>query len=161
MSTHRGTRQLDPAATLGRRARRSWRRVERRAVADHERWLAGQLRGLAAARTPVFCGAGAEPGATPAGIVDLRLRGWQLLLAGVAASPRADLDRAARLGRLRLAGAGRYGRFWWIEIVTDGAAAGEKVVLLAARLRLTRAGGGHHRTAAPRPAGYLGLSGAR
>jgi hypothetical protein len=133
--------------------------VERRAVADHERWLAGQLRGLAAARVPVFCGSG--PGPTPAGLVDLRLRGWQLLLAGVAASPRADLERAARLGRLRLAAAGRYGRFWWVEIVTDGGAAGEKVVLLAARLRLTRAGGGHDRPAAPRPAGYLGLSGAR
>jgi len=110
-------------------------------------WAAESAAGQATART--------------AGIVRLRLRGWQLLLAGVAAAPRADLERASRQGRLRLDAAGRYGRFWWIEIVSDGAAVGEKVVLLGSHLRLTPTGGGHESAAAPRPAGHLGVSGAR
>jgi hypothetical protein len=161
MGTESGARQLDPVANLGIRARRSWRRVERRAVAEHEQWLAASLRQLAAARVSVFWaaeGAGGQATARAAGIVRLKLRGWQLLLAGVAAGPRADLERASRQGRLRLAGAGRYGRFWWIEVVSDGAAAGEKVVLLGSHLRLTPAGGGRDVAAAPRPAGYLGAS---
>jgi hypothetical protein len=138
--------------------------VERRAVADHEQWLAAKLRRLAAAKVSVFWAAESAAGQTTArtaGIVRLRLRGWQLLLAGVAAGPRADLERAGRQGRLRLDAAGRYGRFWWIEIVSDGAAVGEKVVLLGSHLRLTPTGGGHDPAAAPRPAGHLGVSGAR
>jgi len=99
--------------------------------------------------------------ARTAGIVRLRLQGWQLLLAGVASGPRGDLERAGRRGRLRLGAAGRYGRLWWIEIVSDGAAAGEKVVLLGSHLRLTPAGGGHDPAAAAPPAGLLGVSGAR
>ena len=162
MSTESGARHLDPVANMGIRARWSWRRVERRAVADHERWLAAQLGGLAAARVPVFGAADRDGQATArtAGIVRLRLPGWQLLLAGVASGPRADLEHAGRRGRLRLGAAGRYGRLWWIEIVSDGAAAGEKVVLLGSRVRLTPAGGGQGPAAAPQPAGHLGLSGA-
>jgi hypothetical protein len=161
VGTESGARHQDPVANLGIRARWSWRRVERRAAADHEQWLAAKLRRLTVAQVPVFWAAEGTAGRTTAGIVRLRLRGWQLLLAGVAAGPRADLERAARQGRLRLDAAGRYGRFWWIEIVSDGAAAGEKVVLLGSHLRLTPAGGGHAAAAAPRPAGQLGLSGAR
>jgi hypothetical protein len=164
MSTESGARHLDPVANMGIRARWSWRRLERRAVADHERWLAAKLRRLAAAQVPVFWAAESAAGqatARTAGIVRLRLQGWQLLLAGVASGPRADLERAGRRGRLRFGGAGRYGRLWWIEIVSDGAAAGEKVVLLGSHVRLTPAGGGHDPAAAPRPAGHLGVSGAR
>jgi hypothetical protein len=166
MSTESGARHLDPVANMGIRARWSWRRVERRAVADHERWLAAQLRRLAAARVPVFGAAETAADATArtartAGIVRLRLQGWQLLLAGVASGPRADLEHAGRRGRLRLGAAGRYGRLWWIEVVSDGAAAGENVVLLGSRVRLTPAGGGHDPAADPQPAGHLGLSGAR
>ena len=138
-----GVGHLDPLANLGIRARWSWRRVERRAVADHEQWLAAKLRGLAAAKVSVFGPPLSTAGQTTAGIVRLRLRGWHLLLAGVASGPRAELERTARQGRLRLDAAGRYGRFWWIEIVSDGAARGEKVVLLGSHLRLTPAGGGH------------------
>jgi len=164
MSTESGARHLDPVANMGIRARRSWHRVERRAVADHERWLAAKLHRLAAARVPVFGATESAAGhatARTAGIVRLRLQGWQLLLAGVASGPRGDLERAGRRGRLRLDAAGRYGRLWWIEIVSDGAAAGEKVVLLGSHVRLTPAGGGHHPAAAPPPAGLLGVSGAR
>jgi hypothetical protein len=161
MGTESGARHLDPVAKLRIRARWSWRRMERRAVADHEHWLGAKLHGLAAEKVSVFGAAPSTAGQTAAGIVRLRLRGWQLLLAGVASGPRADLERAGRQGRLRLAAAGRYGRFWWIEVVRDGAAAGEKVVLLGSHLRLTPAGGGHGSAAAPRPAGHLDVVGAR
>jgi hypothetical protein len=161
MSTESGARHRDPVANLGIVARWSWRRVERRAVAQHERWLAAKLGRLAANGVPVFQAAGrpADPAgrAATAGIVDLRLPGWQLLLGGVAAGPYAELEHAGRRGRLRLDAAGRYGKQWWIEIVRDGAPAGEKVVLLGSHLRLTRTRGGHDAPRPPRPAGQLGL----
>jgi hypothetical protein len=96
-----------------------------------------------------------------AGIVRMRCPGWQLLIAGVASGPRADLEHDARQGRLRLDAAGRYGKFWWIEIATDSGARGEKVVLLGSRLQLIPASGGHGRAAPPRPVGHLALLDAR
>jgi hypothetical protein len=164
MSTDFGDGDLDPAANLGIKARWSWRRVERRAVAAHERWLAAKLRRLTAAKVPVTWvteSAANQVADRAAGIVRMRRPGWQLLLAGVAAGPRADLEHAARQGRLRLEAAGRYGKFWWIEIATDSAAHVEKVVLLGSHLQLIPAGGGRGWAAAPRPAGHLALSGAR
>ena len=160
MSTDPGARHLDPTANLGIRARWSWRRAERRAVAEHERWLAAKLRRLTAARVPVFWmmeSAANQVADMTAGIVRMRRPGWQLLLAGVASGPRADLERAARRGRLRLDAAGRYGKFWWIEIATDGARRDEKVVLLGSHLQLIPASGGHGWAAAPRPVGHLAL----
>jgi len=164
MSTDFGASHLDPIANLGIRARWSWRRAERRAVAEHERWLLAKLRRLAAARGPVFWvteSAASQVADMTAGIVRMRRPGWQLLLAGVASGPRADLERAARQGRLRLDAAGRYGKLWWLEIVTDSAARGEKVVLLGSHLRLIPASGGTGWAAAPRPAADLALPGAR
>lgn len=164
MGTDFEIRDLDPTANLGIRARWSWRRAERRAVAEHERWLAAKLRRLTAARFPVFWvteSAANRVADMTTGIVRMRRPGWQLLMAGVASGPRADLERAARQGRLRLDAAGRYGKFWWIEIATDSAARGEKVVLLGSHLRLIPASGGHGRAAAPRPVGHLALSDAR
>jgi hypothetical protein len=163
MSTERGTSHLDPVADLGIRARWSWRRVERRAIADHERWLVAKLRQLTAARMPVFWAQESptdQERESAAGVVRLRHGGWQLLLAGVAAGPRADLEHAGCRGRLRLAAAGRYGRFWWIEIVAEGAALGEKVVLLGSRLQLIPEGGGRGWAATPWPAGHLAVPGA-
>jgi hypothetical protein len=163
MSTDFGGSHLDPTANLGIRARWSWRRAERRAIAEHERWLAAKLRRLTAARVPVFWvmeSAANQVADMTAGIVRMRRPGWQLLIAGVASGPRADLEHAARQGRLRLNAAGRYGKFWWIEIATDRAAHGEKVVLLGSHLRLIPASGGHGWAAAPRPAGHLALVGA-
>ena len=145
------------------RARRSWRRAERRAVADHERWLVAKLRRLAAATVPVFWvmeSSASQAADLTAGIVRMRHPGWQLLIAGVASGPRADLEHAARQGRLRLAAAGRYGKFWWVEIAAGSAARGEKVVLLGSHLRLIPASGGPGWAEAPRPAGHLALSGA-
>ncbi len=164
MSTAFGARHLDPIANLGIRARWSWRRAERRAVADHERWLIAKLLQLTSARIPAFWTAQSSVSQAPdttAGIVRLRRSGWQLLLAGAASGPRADLEHASRQGRLRLRAAGRYGRFWWIEIVTDGAARGEKVVLLGSHLQLIPARGGHGWATAPRPPGQLAVLGAR
>jgi hypothetical protein len=165
MSTEFGVRDLDPTANLGMRARRFWRRAERKAVAEHERWLAAKLRRLTAARVPVFWvmeSAANQVADMTAGIVRMRRPGWQLLLAGVASGPRADLERAARRGRLRLAAAGRYGKFWWIEIAAGSGARDEKVVLLGSHLQLIPAGGGGHGSAGfPRPTGHLALSGAR
>jgi hypothetical protein len=164
MSTDFGVRHLDPAANLGIRTRWSWRRAERRAVAEHERWLAAKLRRLTAARVPVFWvteSAANQMADMTAGIVRMRCPGWQLLLAGVASGPRADLGRAARQGQLRLDAVGRYGKFWWIEVATDSAARGEKVVLLGTHLQLIPASGGYGRAAAPRPVGRLALLDAR
>src|ERR1700761_9296919 len=164
MSTDFGARYLDPAANLGIRARWSWRRAERRAIAEHEKWLVAKLRRLAAARGPVSWGlesAASQGGGQTAGIVRMRRPGWQLLLAGVAPGPRADLEHAARQGRLRLDAAGRYGKFWWIEVATDSASCSEKVVLLGSHLQLIPTGEGPGWAAAPRPAGHLALSGAR
>src|ERR1700761_4452797 len=145
MSTDFGARHLDPAANLGIRVRWSWRRAERRVIAEHEKWLVAKLRRLAAARVPVSWvleSAANQVADMTAGIVRMRRPGWQLLLAGVAPGPRADLEHAARQGRLRLDAAGRYGKFWWIEIATDSAARAEKIVLLGSHLRLVPAGGG-------------------
>jgi hypothetical protein len=164
MSADFGVCHLDPAANLGIRARWSWRRAERRAVAEHERWLATKLRRLTATRVPVFWvteSAANQAADMTAGIVRMRRPGWQLLIAGVASGPRADLEHAARQGRLRLDAAGRYGKFWWIEIATDSAARGEKVVLLGSHLQLIPASGGHGWAAAPRPVEHLALLDAR
>jgi hypothetical protein len=164
MSTDFGGRYLDPAANLGIRARWYWRRAERRAVAEHERWLAAKLRWLTAARVPVFWvteSAANQAADLTAGIVRMRRPGWQLLIAGVASGPRADLEHAARRGRLRVDAAGRYGKFWWIEIATDSAARGEKVVLLGSHLQLIPASGGQGWAAAPRPVEHLALLDAR
>jgi hypothetical protein len=164
MSTGFGVRHLDPAANLGIRARRFWRRAERRAVAEHERWVAAKLRQLTAARVPVFWvteSAANQVADTMAGIVRMRCPGWQLLMAGVASGPRAELEHAACHGRLRLDAAGRYGKFWWIEIATDGGARVEKVVLLGSHLQLIPRSGGHGWAAPSRPVGHLALLGAR
>jgi hypothetical protein len=164
MSTDFEARDLDPTANLGIRARWSWRRAERRAVAEHERWLVAKLRRLTADRVPVFWvteSAANRVADMTTGIVRMRRPGWQLLMAGVASGPRADLEHAARQGRLRLDAAGRYGKFWWIEVASDSASCGEKVVLLGSHLQLIPTGEGHGWAAAPRPAGHLALLDAR
>jgi hypothetical protein len=161
MSTDFGVRSLDPTGNLGIWARWSWRRAERRAVAEHERWLAAKLRRLTAPEVAGFWVTESAASRVTDGIVRMRCPGWQLLLAGVASGPRSELEHAARQGRLRLGAAGRYGKFWWIEVVTDSAAHGEKVVLLGSHLQLIPASGGQGWAAAPRPAGHRALSDAR
>jgi hypothetical protein len=139
------------AAALGLRW---WRRAERRAVADYERWTGQTLRRLAFTQTPVLAAsaAGWPPGtAGPAGVVSLTLPGWQVLLAGVAQGPRiALLSQAA----LHLDAAGRYGRFWWLQVQAGrGQGPDQKIVLLGSQLRLVP--GGYGRGPVPGPAGAI------
>lgn len=94
-----------------------WRRIERRALADHERDLLASLRALGAAGTPVL---GLEVATGPAGtIVRLVLPQHRLTLAGVAGAAARDARQvvAARgPGQtLVLAGSGRYGPWWWLN----------------------------------------------
>jgi hypothetical protein len=121
----------DPIGMLTRRARRAWRRVGRQIVREHEGVVAGRLGQLATLQLPVKVTSMPETG--PAAIAGLSLPGWQILLAGVALGPRIALSAAARSHRLRLSGAGRYGRFWWLRI--DGSQ-GVGVILLGSHLRL-------------------------
>jgi hypothetical protein len=137
---------------LGRRALRWWDQAERRAVADHERWVCQTLQRLAFPQTKVLAAADAEGRSRPAaraGIVSLTVPGWEVLLAGVAPVPRSALADAAGRGRLRLDSAGRYGRFWWIQAAEDSPGHGEKVVLLGSHLHLSPGSAGHGWTLDP------------
>jgi hypothetical protein len=143
-----------PIADLGLLERWQWRRVQRRVVAEHERWVLSTLRRLAAEQVAALptCDQPSSPGAVgAAGIVRLDLPGWWLLLAGVAPEARAALAAAARQGPLRLAGAGRYGPFWWVEVAREDG--GHKIVTLSARLRMTPSQGGRGRPRDPAWAG--------
>ncbi len=142
----RGGRQ-DPIETLTRRARWAWHRVERQIVADHEIVMAGRLRQLAGLRRPVEVTSISETGY--AAIVNLHVPGWQILMAGVALGPRRALSAAAESHRLRLSGAGRYGRFWWLSIEGNH---GMRVVLLGSHLRLEEDRSGFETQDAPPPA---------
>jgi hypothetical protein len=129
--------EKDPLAAL---ELRWWRRAERRAVADHEQWTEQTLRRLASAQTPVLTASEARGPAGPAGIVTLALPGWQVLLAGVAAGPRAALHSQTSL---RLDAAGRYGRLWWLRAVAGrGPGPDRTIVLLGSQLRLVPGGAG-------------------
>ena len=141
----RGGRQ-DPIETLTRRARWAWHRVERQIVADHEIVMARRLRQLAGLQRPVEVTSISETG--HAAIVNLRVPGWQILIAGVALGPRIALSAAAASHRLRLSGAGRYGRFWWLSIEGNH---GVRVVLLGSHLRLEEDRNGSETQDAPPP----------
>jgi hypothetical protein len=125
----------DPIETLTRRTRRAWRRSERHIVAEHRNVVASRLRQLATLQPPLQ--ATSKPEAANSAIVSLTVPNWQILLAGVALKPRIALAEAANAHRLRLSGAGRYGRFWWLCISDSQAVS---VVLLGSHLRLSAVG---------------------
>jgi hypothetical protein len=117
-----------------------WRRIDRRIVADHQRSVSDSLGLLVAARAPVLVTlrSPSEEEQAPdlsTGVAGLVVPGWRLILAGVAAAPRTALASAARTG-LQLAGAGRYGKFWWIEVACTDGTRRERVMLLGSHLRL-------------------------
>lgn len=121
-------------------AARVWRRIERRAVHGHDRQLRAALRQAVAARAPVLAARAmaARPGApTVLGSAELTLPGTLLHLVGI--TPLAQLDITETAGSARLAGAGRYGPFWWIQLASAGR---PDVVVLARQVRLT--GPGRH-----------------
>jgi hypothetical protein len=142
--------QQDTLTVPGRREPRWWRRAERRAVTEHEQQVGQTLRRLAAAGTLVLA---AEDGqrrrgtAARAGMIRLTLPGWEVLLAGVAPGPRSAV---AGQGPMRLADAGRYGRFWWLQINAEGGQGPDRrVVLLGSHLRLSPGRAGHAWTPDP------------
>jgi hypothetical protein len=127
--------------------RSRWRQAERRAVADHERWVCQTLQRLAFIHTPLLAvGEGEERSGTAAdaGVVSLTLPGRRLILAGVARGPRLALADAAGRGHLQLDAAGRYGRFWWIQVKGE-TGPGEKIVLLGSHLHLSPGSAGYRR----------------
>ena len=92
---------------------RVWRRLERRAVRDHERYLEQHLIELAEKRTTVM-----GPVASPAGnVIQLQVSDHLLVLGGVSAGTVARvLGRVASGQPLHLVRSGRYGPHWWIAI---------------------------------------------
>jgi hypothetical protein len=92
-----------------------------------------------AVRAPVLAARAhqAPPGApTVLGTAELTLPGTLLHLTGV--TPLAQWDMTEAAGSAWLAGAGRYGPYWWIQLAC---ADRPDVVVLARRVRLTGPGG--------------------
>jgi EmrB/QacA subfamily drug resistance transporter len=74
------------------------------------------------------------------GIVTLGMPGWDLALAGVADSVSSSvMALAAR--PCHISAVGRYGRFWWLELMSDGDQPG-RVTMLGSAVRVLPAGGG-------------------
>jgi hypothetical protein len=139
-------RSHDPFGGLGWRQRRTWRRTERAAVSGYQAELAASLQDLI--DLPV-----GKVTAGPAGSVSLTLPGWTVGLAEVGTGPRDGLILLA-CGPCHLAGTGRYGPFWWLEVAGDGEPAGSGAVVLGTRVRLHRGAGG---TDHPSPPGLTPL----
>ena len=108
--------------------RRTWRRLERRAVRGHDRYLLRRLRELSASKPSVLDATGSwMPGA-----LSLQLSGHRLLMGGVAPSAVwSVLARAHSPTPVRLLRGGRYGKLWWIAVGGD-----EEQVVLARHLQL-------------------------
>jgi hypothetical protein len=145
-------RQLEQTDRTGRKGRKrarpivlkraldKWRarRFERQAAAQIERGVLEVVRDLAAAGGQIgqvvdLQRHSGQP-IRGAGAVSLTLGGWKVMLAGVASRPRRELA-AASAGPLRLGGAGRYGRYWWIEVQGHPDALSSPLVLVGSHLR--------------------------
>ncbi|MCW2495214.1 hypothetical protein [Jatrophihabitans sp.] len=94
--------------------RRTLARIERRAVAAHERDLLADLRELALIEAACVV-AGSNPDGL--GSIELQLTGRLLVLRGVAPSACRMPQRADH--PLRLVAVGRYDTRWWITL-SDG-----------------------------------------
>jgi hypothetical protein len=95
-------------------SRRWWRRLERSAIAAHERDLLAALRRLAEQRAPCFVLT--ECPDNPAGVLGLMLLQQRLSLAEVQPAGRRALQAMQIGGPLQITGGGRYGRLWWIAV---------------------------------------------
>jgi len=112
-----------------------WRRIERRAVAAHERDQLAAIDDLCARRT-VVTGIEVEPVAGRTAKIGLGER--RLLLGPLAPVGLALLLQARSAGGiLRLDGVGRYGKYWWLRLSTPA----QPVTVLSRTLRLTSNGG--------------------
>jgi hypothetical protein len=124
----------DPFAGLGWGQRGAWRRTERAVVRGHQAELTASLRALIDLPVQhVTSGA--------AGSLSLNLPGWTVGLAEVGAGPLHGLVSLASRP-CHLAGAGRYGPFWWLEVAGDAGPAGSRAVVLGRRVQLHRRAGG-------------------
>ncbi|MGH9115013.1 MAG: hypothetical protein ACRDWW_04200 [Acidimicrobiales bacterium] len=129
----------DPLGRLTRRERRSWRAAERRVVAEHDHQVSAALQSLGG--TPVDA-----VRALPSGAVEVVAGGLEVRLAGVADLPCAALSVLVRRP-CHVAGAGRYGRFWWLAIDADSGGFSPRATVLGSRIVVTPSGSGN------RPAG--------
>jgi hypothetical protein len=108
--------------------RRAWRRLEQTIVAEHRAGLAAALDALVGSPVQAVSSG-------PAGTVTITLPGWHVGLGGVSPAAVSALTGAARPG-CQLAGAGRYGRFWWLAVTVDAGPGARPAVMLGAWLRL-------------------------
>jgi len=130
-------RETERTGVVGWRARRWWHRLERHAVAAHQKDLLAAVRLLASA-APEIIDLDARS-TSPAQVVRLLLPGRSLTLAGVTPAARAGLTAASAAGmRLRLVEGGRYGRYWWIGISSRQ----DQIVVAGSRLLLLDTDGG-------------------
>ncbi len=109
-------------APLGRR---TWRRMERSAVRDHERDLMDRLHKLVG-HVLEHAMASADMRA-----LSFRFSGRLLLLGGVSPATASEVLNLASRSPLHLLDCGRYGPFWWVS-VGDG----DRRVTLASHLQL-------------------------
>jgi hypothetical protein len=141
---------VPPVATA-----RFWRRLERSAVAAHDRQLLRALRHAAADRVPVLAAraAAAGPGApTALGVLELALPAVRLQLVGVALVGQRAVTGIA--GSAWLSDAGRYGPLWWVALASGHR---HDVVVLARQVRLICAEGDLAPAAGDPGARQLGL----
>jgi hypothetical protein len=124
-----------------RRLRLGWRarRVERQAAAQIERGVLEIVRDLAESGGQIgqvidLQRQSGQP-IRGAGAIALAMGGWKVMLAGVAPRPREELVAATSAGPLRLRRAGRYGKYWWIEVDGHSDATPAPLVLVGSHLR--------------------------
>jgi hypothetical protein len=140
MTTRNRPSMMPGGEQVGAMSARRWRSMERKARADHERYLLSTIGQLAASGARVALDEPLRRRARRPGVIVVRGAGWQLALVGT--SPLAD-GVASDHGRLwHVAGAGRYGSYWWLHLADGEDSAGHQVSILAFHLRFDGATGG-------------------
>jgi hypothetical protein len=140
MTTRNRQSMIPGDQQMGGMSARRWRSMERKARADHERQILSTIGQLAASGAQVSMDEPLRRRAGRPGVIVVRGVGWQLSLVGT--SPLAD-GAASDHGRLwHVAGAGRYGSYWWLRLADGEDSAGPQVSILAFHLRFDGATGG-------------------
>ncbi len=146
MTTRNRQSMIPGGQQMGGMSARRWRSMERKARADHERQLLSTIGQLAASGAQLALDEPLPRHARGPGVIVVRGVGWQLALVGT--SPLAD-GVASDRGRLwHVAGAGRYGTYWWLRLADGEDSAGQQVSILAFHLRFDGATGGEEIPAA-------------
>ncbi len=140
---------------MGGMSARRWRSMERRARADHERQLLSIIGRLAAAGARVVIDEAPCHRAQDPRVIVVGGEGWQLALVGTSALPVGVTDP----GRpWHVAGAGRYGPYWWLRLAAGEDVTGQPVTMLAFHLQFDVAPGGAEIQPAP-PLGHTQRNG--